>query len=157
MNRTPPHEPIMRIISAVIIAGSLYLYFGKTEDIPSGGNGFTDNKAGKEYSLISMNEYSLPPYDGSVLSLFTGYDTAGRELAASQKRETAIVKPAPALFFIGVVENENGRIYSFRNRDTGKIIFLKEGGESGDITLTGIEDDRFIMSAKNHTFTAAKQ
>ncbi len=155
MNRIPPSVLIIRIISAVIIIGSLYMHAERTEDIPAEDNGFKDNMERKEYELIDINTYSIPAYNSSVISLFTVDNTTDRE--NTKKQETAITKPVPDLSFIGVVENEKGKIYSFRNRDTGKIILLKKGVKSGEITLSGIEDNKFIMNIENHIFTVARQ
>lgn len=143
---------VLRFISIVIISLTIFLYImlnTLTDDIVFESG---DSQPGKKYEYIAGPAgMSIPKFTYNPESLFPG------QLIPVIVETIIVSEPAapvdiPSLQFIGMIETDERKIYSFRNMDTNKLMLFEEGVVLEGITLVSAEEKKYTFKKNEIKF-----
>ncbi len=156
---------VLRFISIIIIFLIVFLYILLNTLIDDVAPEIGDTKSGKEYKyMASPRAGAIPEFTYNLESLFL------KELIPAIAETIIVSEPVievdiPSLQFVGMIETDDAKIYSFRNMDTNRLLLLEEGVKIDGLTLLAIErsvsgtvgGEVFIIKKQGHTFQVDKK
>jgi hypothetical protein len=158
-------QGLLRSVSIIVISLAVFFYIGLTglfDDIILESS---DIQPGKEYEYSdSAKSTSIPEFTYILESLFP------KKLIPVIAETDIVTKLAPSvpllsLQFVGMIETDEKKIYSFRNMETNRLLLLEEGMSIDGVTLLTIErspagtggEEVFIIKKQDHTFQVDKK
>ncbi len=147
---------VLRYVSLLIIFLLIFLYIILNTTayyvVPEIDN--TNSRKKYEYRESPAGA-SIPEFTFNLESLFP------RKIISEVVVATIIPEPAipvdiPSLQFVGMIETDERRIYSFRNLDTTKLLLFEEGVTLKGIKLIFTEDGKYTFMKNETTFQVGK-
>jgi len=149
---------VIRILSIIVITFVIFLYIGFNAALDDNIFKISDIKSGKnyEYGLNNPVSMNIPEFSNNLVLIFP------RRLTPAVVKTKIITNPlpqqdAPSLKFVGMIETDEVKIYSFRNMDTNKLLLFEEGVELEGITLLSVEARTFRFKKDGITFQVEKE
>lgn len=113
---------------------------------------------------ISSSDNRSPEFTYNLESLFP-HQLIPKIIEPVIITEPVIDVPVPTLQFVGMIETDKKLIYSFRNRDTNRLLLLEEGACVDGLTLLPVErpvngtdeGNVFILKKQSITFQVDKE
>ena len=147
---------ILRIISIVIILLTVFLYIMLNVLIDDIVFESGDTQPGKKYEYRARpTNMSIPKFTYNLESLFPC------KIIPDVVAVKIIPKPAapvdiPSLQFVGMIETDKKIIYSFRNKDTNKLLLFEEGVVLEGIMMISVEEKKYTFKKNEITFQVDK-
>jgi len=111
----------------------------------------------KEYEYTgSAKSLNIPEFAYELESLFLKQQVP---VIATTKLDSKPVAPVniPLLQFVGMIETDEKRIYSFRNKDTNKLMLFEEGVVLEGTILIAVEASKYTFKKNEITFQVDKK
>jgi CHASE1-domain containing sensor protein len=117
------------------------------------------SRSTEEYQLnLSRKTSEVPTFTYGLEALFPREPVPVQE--STSKRSTAKPKRdvnIPNLQFVGMIETEKGKYFSFRNMHTNKLLLLQQGVRNQGLTLLSREKSVFRMEKEGSEFQVEQQ
>jgi len=155
--RKPEFLHIIRALSLLSIMLSLFLVSvsRRKETIMIPENGFKTSRM-FSYTAAVLHR-PRPSFDYTVNSLFPRSSGNKTKKTVPEKKAAMEQTAAPSLTFIGIVETDNKKMYSFKDTHTQRLLFLEKGMENNGITLIGDSGATCTLTIKDRTFQVGKR
>lgn len=155
--RKPDLPHVIRALSLLSITVSIFLVSvsnrKETVLIPENGS-----KSSKTFSYTgTVLNRQRPPFDYTVNSLFPRNSGSETKKTVPAKKAAVEQTAVPSLTFIGIVETDNKKIYSFKHTHTQRLLFLEKGVENNGITLISDSGTTCTLKIKDRTFQVEKR
>ncbi len=152
---------ILRTVSILIAFLLIFLIIKLNALKDNTAADYFEGQSGKNYNHeYDLFEPSIPDFTYDLKSLFPRQVIFGIvEKKAVAKLADAVI--IPDLKFIGMIETDNKRIFSFRNKNTNKLLLLEEEVSVGGFTLLqgaeAAEEKVFLIKKQDITFRVDKK
>jgi len=148
---------VIWVLSIIVITFVVFIYIGFNSALDDNIFKISDIKSGKNYEYgLNPVSVNIPEFSYNIVSLFP------RRLAPAEVKTKIITNPlplqaAPSLTFVGMIETDEAVIYSFRDRDTNKMLLFEEGVELEGIILLSVEARTYRFKKDGITFQVEKE
>jgi len=143
---------VLRSISIIIILFVIFLYIMLNTLLDDVVSESSDSQPEKNYEYRAGSVgTSIPNFNNNIESIFPG------KIIPKVVEVTIVSEPAapvdiPSLQFIGMIETDEKTIYSFRNKDTNKLMLFEEGVVLEGITLVSAEEKKYTFKKNEIKF-----
>ncbi len=148
-------------VSVIIISLLVFFYFRLNGFFEESILESHDTHTRKVYEYKdSLEVRGIPVFTGDLESLFPKQLLPVRIAPKLVPKLLPAVVPPP-LQFVGIIETEKKRIYSFRNMDTNRVMLLEEGVSTSGLILLSVEKSAmgtvYILTKDNFKFQVGKK